>query len=73
MVKYKTAPLKAGDYSSTFSCRQMAKELGLFLGSLFLVEAADRATVETFNRADPFRSAGIWETVEITRCIRRQG
>lgn len=31
MVKYKTPPLKAGDYSSTFSCRQMAKDLDLFL------------------------------------------
>jgi 3-hydroxyisobutyrate dehydrogenase-like beta-hydroxyacid dehydrogenase len=31
MVKYKTPPLKAGDYSSTFSCRQMAKDLDLLL------------------------------------------
>ena len=31
MVKYKSPPLKAGDYSSTFSCRQMAKDLDLFL------------------------------------------
>ena len=38
-----------------------------------LVEAADRATVETFNRADPFHSAGIWENVQITRFLRRQG
>ncbi len=33
-------------------------------GSLFLVEAADRATVQKFNRADPFHSAGIWENVQ---------
>ncbi|WP_419760346.1 NAD(P)-dependent oxidoreductase [Acidisoma sp.] len=31
MVKYKTPPLKAGDYTSTFSCRQMAKDLDLIL------------------------------------------
>jgi 3-hydroxyisobutyrate dehydrogenase-like beta-hydroxyacid dehydrogenase len=31
MVKYKTPPLKAGDYSSTFSCNQMAKDLDLLL------------------------------------------
>jgi uncharacterized protein len=42
-------------------------------GSLFLVEAADRATVQKFNRADPFHSAGIWENVQITGFLRRQG
>ena len=36
MVKYKTPPLKAGDYSSTFSCRQMAKDLDLFLETAHL-------------------------------------
>jgi uncharacterized protein YciI len=43
------------------------------IGSLFLVEAADRATVEAFNRADPFHAAGIWQAVTITRFLRRQG
>ncbi|MBV8663744.1 MAG: YciI family protein [Hyphomicrobiales bacterium] len=43
------------------------------IGSLFLVEAADRATVEAFNRADPFYAAGIWEAVAITGFLRRQG
>lgn len=33
MVKYKTPPLKAGDYTSTFSCRQMAKDLDLILAA----------------------------------------
>jgi 3-hydroxyisobutyrate dehydrogenase-like beta-hydroxyacid dehydrogenase len=32
-VKYKAPPLKAGDYTSTFSCRQMAKDLDLILGA----------------------------------------
>lgn len=43
------------------------------IGSLFLVEAADRATVERFNRADPFYAAGIWEDVAINGFLRRQG
>ncbi len=43
------------------------------IGSLFLVEAADRAAVERFNRADPFYAAGIWEDVQITGFLRRQG
>jgi uncharacterized protein len=43
------------------------------IGSLFLIEAPDRATVETFNRADPFAAAGIWERVSITGFLRRQG
>jgi 3-hydroxyisobutyrate dehydrogenase-like beta-hydroxyacid dehydrogenase len=33
MVKYKAPPLKAGDYSATFSCRQMAKDLDLILAA----------------------------------------
>jgi 3-hydroxyisobutyrate dehydrogenase-like beta-hydroxyacid dehydrogenase len=33
MVKYKTAPLRSRDFDSTFSCRQMAKDLDLILGA----------------------------------------
>ncbi|QUS38665.1 YciI family protein [Tardiphaga alba] len=43
------------------------------IGSLFLVEAAGRAAVEAFHRADPFFAAGIWEKVTITGFLRRQG
>jgi uncharacterized protein YciI len=43
------------------------------IGSLFLIEAPDRATVERFNAVDPFRAVGIWERVTITGFIRRQG
>lgn len=43
------------------------------IGSLFLVEADDRAAVERFNAADPFRAAEIWEAVTITGFLRRQG
>jgi uncharacterized protein YciI len=43
------------------------------IGSLFIVEAEDRAKVEAFNAADPFRKADLWERVTITGFIRRQG
>ncbi len=42
-------------------------------GSLFLVEAPDRATVEAFHHADPFHAVGIWDQVSITAFIKRQG
>lgn len=35
------------------------------IGSLFIVEADSRDDVVAFNRADPFRKAGIWKTVQI--------
>ncbi|PZR85915.1 MAG: hypothetical protein DI537_29810 [Stutzerimonas stutzeri] len=43
------------------------------IGSLFVVEAVDLATVERFNAADPFHAAGIWDRVTITGFIKRQG
>jgi uncharacterized protein YciI len=43
------------------------------IGSLMILEAPDRATVEAFNRADPFHEAGIWEKVNITAFVKRQG
>jgi 3-hydroxyisobutyrate dehydrogenase-like beta-hydroxyacid dehydrogenase len=39
MVNYKLPPLKARDYTSTFSCRQMVKDLDLILGSCALFGA----------------------------------
>lgn len=43
------------------------------IGSLFLIEASDRAAVEAFHAADPFKKADIWERVTITGFLRRQG
>jgi hypothetical protein len=34
-------------------------------GSLFILEAGDRAQVEAFSAADPYRKAGLFERVEI--------
>jgi uncharacterized protein len=45
----------------------------IMTGSLFIVEAADRAAVEAFVRNDPFTQAGIWEQMTITRFHRRKG
>lgn len=43
------------------------------IGSLFLVEAADREAVLRFNAADPFAKAEVWRSLSITGFIRRQG
>lgn len=51
----------------------VADDGATMIGSLFLIEAASRAEVEAFNRADPFAAAGIWEKVTITGFLRRQG
>ena len=51
----------------------VADDATTMIGSLFVVEASDRATVERFNQVDPFNVAGIWENVAITGFLRRQG
>jgi uncharacterized protein YciI len=43
------------------------------IGSLLIVEAAERSAVEAFNRADPFQQAGVWRAVAIHRFLRRRG
>jgi len=42
-------------------------------GSLFIIEAEDRATVERFVAGDPFHVHGVWGDVKITRFHRRKG
>jgi uncharacterized protein YciI len=37
------------------------------LGSIIIVDAADRATVEAFTRSDPYYVNGVWERVAIHR------
>lgn len=51
----------------------VAEDGTTMIGSLFLVEAPDKAAVERFNAADPFHAAGIWDRISITGFIRRQG
>jgi uncharacterized protein YciI len=43
------------------------------VGSLMVFEAADRASVEKFNRADPFFKNGVWAMVEIQRFDKKTG
>ncbi len=45
----------------------------MMTGSLFIIEAPDRAAVEAFAKADPFMLAGVWGEVTITRFHRRKG
>ncbi len=43
------------------------------IGSLYLLEAANRAEIEKFQRADPLYNAGIWEMVEVRAFNKRLG
>ncbi len=40
-------------------------DAGEMAGSLFIIEAADKAAVEAFNAGDPYRIAGVFERIEI--------
>jgi uncharacterized protein YciI len=35
------------------------------VGSLFVVEAKDRAAVDAFTDSDPYRVHGVWERIDI--------
>jgi uncharacterized protein YciI len=43
----------------------MLDDDGGMAGSLFILEAPDRAAVEAFNAADPYQQAGLFGQVEI--------
>ena len=43
------------------------------IGSLFIVDAANRAEVEAFNAGDPFAKAELWQSVNIQRYGVRTG
>ena len=45
----------------------------MMTGSLFIIEAPDRATIEAFVAADPFTREAVWGEVSITRFHRRKG
>jgi uncharacterized protein YciI len=44
----------------------------VMVGSFFLIDAPDRATVTAFAKADPFAN-GVWGDIQITRFHRRIG
>ncbi len=43
------------------------------IGSLFLINAPDRETLEKATRSDPFYTKNVWDVVSITRFHRRKG
>lgn len=43
------------------------------VGSLFIVEAKDRATVDVFTRSDPYYVNGVWATIEIHYYRKKRG
>jgi uncharacterized protein YciI len=45
----------------------------IMTGSLFIIDAPARETVEAFAKADPFSQTGVWGEVKITRFHRRTG
>jgi uncharacterized protein YciI len=67
------ADTSAHGISMVMSGPLVADDGKTMIGSLMILEAPDRAAVEAFNRADPFYAAGIWEKVNITAFVKRQG
>ena len=67
------ADTSAHDVSMIMSGPLVADDGKTMIGSLMIMEAPDRATVEAFNRADPFYAAGIWEKIDISAFVKRQG
>jgi uncharacterized protein YciI len=67
------ADTSSHDISMIMSGPLVADDGKTMIGSLMILEAPDRAAVEAFNHADPFRGAGIWERVVITAFVKRQG
>jgi len=35
------------------------------VGSLFILEAKDRATIDAFTDSDPYHLHGVWQTVDV--------
>jgi uncharacterized protein YciI len=42
-------------------------------GSIFVIDANDRATAEAFTRSDPYHVNQVWETVQIHRYNKKRG
>jgi uncharacterized protein len=43
------------------------------IGSLFIIEAKDRAAVKAFTDSDPYHVNGVWDAVEIHAYHRKRG
>jgi len=49
----------------------MDDEMENIVGSLYIVDAPDRAAIEEFKKGDPLVAADIWQSVEIRAFIKR--
>jgi uncharacterized protein len=43
------------------------------VGSIFVIDAKDRAAVDAFTRSDPYHLHGVWERVSIHRYNKKRG
>src|SRR6202035_4407183 len=43
------------------------------VGSIFVIDAADRAAVDAFTRSDPYHVNGVWQRVDIHRYNKKRG
>ena len=42
-------------------------------GSVFVIDARDRAAAEAFTRSDPYYVNAVWQTVQVHRYSRKRG
>lgn len=59
------AYLATASVATVISGPLVADDGETMIGSMFIFDAASKAEVEAFNRADPFSKAGVWATVSI--------
>ena len=43
------------------------------VGSIFVIDAADRAAVDAFAKSDPYHVNGVWERVAVHRYNKKRG
>ena len=43
------------------------------VGSIFVIDAKDRATIDAFTRSDPYHINGVWGTVQIHGYNKKRG
>jgi uncharacterized protein len=43
------------------------------VGSIFVIDAADRALVDAFTHSDPYHVNGVWERISIHRYNKKRG
>jgi hypothetical protein len=54
-------PRRVGDYGRNL----VAEDGETPVGSLFVLEAPNRPSIDPFTRSDPYRVNGVWEKVDV--------